>query len=70
MQNKLIEKEWKIINSGEKLNGYHVPDDTIATVDDEEVLGASEGLIVDREILEYIVNLHNLKIGCLRIEWT
>ena len=53
-------KKWKFVGCGSELGlKLGIEDDSIFTVDDEEVVGCSEWMRVDDGVMQYIVDLHN-----------
>ena len=56
---KALESEWKLVKAGTTIGSHKAEDDSIYTVDDEEVIGCSEWIRADEKILQYIINLHN-----------
>lgn len=50
---------WKVVDAGHNMHGIRCQDISIVTTDDKEVVGCSEWLRADREVLEHIVKLHN-----------
>ena len=53
---------WRVVRGGEEVGGYAVEDDAIFTMDDEEVLCASEWLRVSDGVLDHIVAVHNATV--------
>jgi hypothetical protein len=62
----VFDKEWVFIDKmSDKGMELRCDDDSIFTVDDEEVVGCSEWMRCDRETFLYIINLHNKNIGVI-----
>lgn len=60
----VINKKWKavLLIDSDEANRLRIADNSIWTVDDEEVLGSSEWLRCNEETLVHIVNLHNKQV--------
>ena len=54
-----IKAKWKFVKKGAKIGSHKAEDNSIYTEDNKEVIGCSEWLRADEEILKYIINLHN-----------
>lgn len=56
----VLNKKWELVlNSSPRGLLTNIEDDSIFTTDGNEVLGCSEWLRCDKEVLEHIVELHN-----------
>ena len=63
----VLEKPWKFVPGGEVIGGTEygpdrTEDDSIFTIDGEEVIGCSEWMRADKETFEHIIRLHNKSI--------
>lgn len=59
----LKEKKWKLVVLGSDDSiELRCEDDSIFTEDNHEVLGCSEWLRCDEDIMRYIVDLHNSRL--------
>ena len=60
----VLTKKWVFVEGGsDKGNELRAEDDSIFTVDDEEVIGCSEWMRCDKETFIHIVELHNAWVG-------
>ena len=58
-----LSKRWKVVLHGEENFAiYRNEDDSIFTEDDKEVVGCSEWMRAEGEVLQHIVSLHNASV--------